>query len=84
MSYRVLLSKSALKELDSLPVGVADRVNERLLQLKENPRPHDCKKLHNKEGWRIRVGDYRVIYQIRDNLLIVFVIRIRHRRHAYL
>lgn len=62
MSYRVLLPKAARKQLDALPTDVVGRISERLMQLRDNPRPSDCKKLHGRDGWRIRIGDHRVIH----------------------
>lgn len=83
MSYRVLLPKAARKQLDALPTSVVEQISERLLQLRENPRPSDCKKLHGREGWRIRIGDYRVIYHIQDDPSVVLVLSVGHRRDVY-
>ena len=81
--YRVALSKAARKQLDDLPDDIAARIISRLENLKADPRPADVKKLKGREGWRIRVGDYRVIYTIHDNDLLILVIRIAHRRDVY-
>jgi mRNA interferase RelE/StbE len=54
-----------------------------LLALSDNPRPHGCKKLTGREEYRIRVGDYRVIYEIHDAVLVVLVVRIARREKAY-
>jgi mRNA interferase RelE/StbE len=83
MRYHVILSKSVQKELDRLPDDTATRVLARLSQLESNPRPADVKKLKGREAWRIRVGDYRVIYEIHDRQLEVVVITVAHRREAY-
>jgi len=63
---------------------VHDRVAEAISHLAANPRPHGAKKLAGKDaGWRIRVGDYRVLYDIADTVRIVRVFRVRHRREVY-
>ena len=63
---------------------VHDRVAEAISHLAANPRPHGAKKLVGKDaGWRIRVGDYRVLYDIADTVRIVSVFRVRHRREVY-
>ena len=72
------------KELDHLPEDVARRILTRLAGLETNPRPADVKKLKGRDAWRIRVGDYRVIYEIHDRILQVIVITVGHRREIYL
>jgi mRNA interferase RelE/StbE len=52
-------------------------------QLQANPRPRGCKKLVGQDAWRIRVGDWRVVYLIRDRELLVIVVRVAHRREIY-
>ncbi len=83
MRYQVLLSKSVQKELDRLPNAIANRILVRLAGLETNPRPADVKKLKGRDAWRIRVGDYRVIYEIHDRVLQVIVITVGHRREIY-
>jgi mRNA interferase RelE/StbE len=83
MKYQVILSKSVQKQLDRLPDEIAKRILERLIALESNPRPADVKKLKGRDAWRIRVGDYRVIYEIHDRVLQVIVITIGHRREVY-
>ena len=83
MRYRVILPKSVQKELDRLPDDVVRRTLARLAQLETDPRPADVKKLKGREAWRIRVGDYRVIYEIQDRRVQVLVITIGHRREIY-
>jgi mRNA interferase RelE/StbE len=83
MRYRVILPKSAQKELDRLPDDIARRILARLAGLETNPRPADVKKLKGRTAWRIRVGDYRVIYEIHDRVLQVIVITVGHRRQIY-
>ena len=66
MSYEVILPKSGQKELDHLPTEINDRVLDRLAALEANPRPADVKKLKGRSAWRIRIGDYRAIYEINN------------------
>ena len=81
--YTVLILPSAQKQLDKLPNAIATRIEDRLLDLENDPRPPGCKKLKGRDAWRIRIGDYRVIYEINDGRLIVTVIAIGHRREVY-
>jgi mRNA interferase RelE/StbE len=83
MRYRVVLPKSVQKELDRLPDEVVKRILARLTGLESNPRPPDVKKLKGRNAWRIRVGDYRVIYEIHDRELQILVITVGHRREVY-
>ena len=83
MRYRVILPKSVQKELDRLPVELVTRILARLTELEVQPRPPDVKKLKGRSAWRIRVGDYRVIYEIHDRELQVLVVTVGHRREIY-
>jgi mRNA interferase RelE/StbE len=83
MSYQVILPKSVQKELDRLADDDTRRILARLAALEINPRPADVKKLKGRDAWRIRVGDYRVIYEIHDRVLRVIVITVGHRREVY-
>ena len=83
MSYRVILPKSVQKRLDRLPDDVAGRIMVRLSTLESNPRPADVKKLKGRPAWRVRVGDYRILYEIHDRELVVIVVTIGHRREVY-
>lgn len=84
MDYRVEIKTSARKELLGLPVNARRRVNAAILALADDPRPQGCKKLHGVDDvYRVRVGDYRVIYIIHDDIVLVVVVRVRHRRDAY-
>ena len=83
MRYQVILPRSVQKELDRLPDDVARRIVVRLTGLETNPRPADVKKLKGRDAWRIRVGDYRVIYEIHDRILQIIVITVGHRREIY-
>lgn len=83
-TYKVVLTKSAEKELSKLPSTVISKIVPELQSLENLPRPTGCKKLKGFENlWRIRVGDYRVIYSIEDVILVVEVQAIGHRRNVY-
>ena len=83
-SYRVVLTSSAAKELKGLSREHVERIVPRIENLASNPRPPGCKKLKGGDReWRIRVGDYRVVYTIDDKKLLVEVTRIRHRSQVY-
>lgn len=83
--YRITLTRSASKELHALPKQVIKRISEKLDRLSETPRPSDSKKLKGVMGnlWRIRVGDYRVIYEINDEIKLINITQITHRKDAY-
>lgn len=82
--YSVHIKSSAAKELDTLSDALFARIDRAILALAENPRPVGCKKLKGyKDQWRVRVGDYRVLYTIDDAKLSVEVTRVRHRSEAY-
>ena len=83
-SYKVVLTSSAAKELQKLPNQTVARIFPRMESLASNPRPSGCKKMQGGDReWRIRIGDYRVIYTIDDTSLLVEVTRIRHRKEVY-
>jgi mRNA interferase RelE/StbE len=82
--YRVFLERAAEKDLARLSSEVHDRVISAIRGLASDPRPPGCRKLAgSKHDWRIRVGDYRVVYEIADEIRIVRVNRVRHRREVY-
>jgi mRNA interferase RelE/StbE len=82
--YRVLLERAAEKDLSRLSSEIHDRVITAIQALATNPRPTSCRKLTgSKHDWRIRVGDYRVVYEIADEIRIVRINRVRHRREVY-
>lgn len=81
--YRVLIKKRAEKELDGLPGNTRETVYAVIRSLKENPYPPGCSKLKLIEGWRIRVGDYRVIYLINGKTMEITIIAVKHRKDIY-
>ncbi len=83
MSYRIYILRRAQKELSRIPARSFGQIKESIMRLGEDPLPRGCKKLTGREGWRIRVGDYRVIYDIDNSDRIVTVLHIGHRRDVY-
>jgi mRNA interferase RelE/StbE len=83
MNYEVLITRRAQKELADLPSRDYARVKTSILALGTSPRPHGCLKLTSRPGWRIRVGDYRVIYEIGDLQHIVTILHVGNRQDVY-
>lgn len=84
MSYRVEFTTASARQVRKLPRPARDRILDAVEDLGEDPRPHGAKKLVGEAiAWRIRVGDYRVIYDIYDAELVVTVVRAGHRREIY-
>jgi mRNA interferase RelE/StbE len=81
--YEVVLAKSARKELEKLPDRISDRILIRLEGLEKVPRPVGSLKLTGANLWRVRIGDYRVIYEIDDTKRMVDILIIQHRKNAY-
>ena len=82
--YSIEIKPSAGKELDALDHALFARIDRKILALAENPRPPGCKKLRGyKDQWRIRVGDWRVVYIIDDQAKRVSITRVAHRREVY-
>jgi mRNA interferase RelE/StbE len=84
MPYRIVILPRARRELAKLPKPAAERIARSIDALTHQPLPPGVKKLAgDDELWRVRVGEYRVIYQIQDAVLLVTVVRIGHRRDVY-
>lgn len=83
MPYQVQIRKTAQKQLDKLPDDVAETLLDAIEALANNPRPNGYKNLKGRNGYRIRKGDYRIIYDIFDNILVIDVISLGHRRDIY-
>jgi mRNA interferase RelE/StbE len=82
--YHLEIKKSAQKELDALDDALFDRVDRKILSLAENPRPSGCKKLRGfRDQWRLRMGEWRVVYIIDDAIKRVIITRVQHRREVY-
>lgn len=81
--YEIQFSRSARKELESLTAEVVGRIFSKITALAGDPRPPGCRKLVGTESFRIRVGDYRVIYSVDDDSRIIDIRAVKHRREAY-
>ena len=82
-SYKVLIKPSAAKELENLPAKARQKIARKIQALAEDPRPQGSEKLSGEDLYRIRQGDYRILYGIQDRALSIVVIRIGHRRDVY-
>lgn len=83
MSYHLKLSRTAEKQLAKIESKDRVRLVTSVRELSSNPRPHGAIKLSNRDAWRIRVGSYRVIYEIKDQELLVLIIEVGHRGDIY-
>ena len=83
MSYEVRIIRSAEKEMDKLPAAIHNRISKRILSFRDNPRPRGVKKLSDRDEYRLRVGDYRILYTVIDSDKVVTIIAVGHRRQAY-
>jgi len=81
--YTALLTKKAQKQLDKFSYTIAEPILEAIGDLEENPRPQGYIKLRGRDGYRIRVGNYRIIYDIFDSQLIIDIITLAHRKEVY-
>ena len=81
--YTIVLSKRAKKILDTLSDHIVEPIHNAIIALEEAPRPVGCKKLKNRDAYRIRIGDYRIIYEIIDNKLIINIVTVGHRKDIY-
>lgn len=83
MSYEVLIRRRAARELAEIPLRDYERVKRSIFALAEDPRPQGCLKLTGRAGWRIRIGNYRVIYEVDDPNQTVTVLDVGNRRDIY-
>ena len=83
-SYKLVFKKSVAKDLRGISTPDIKRILSRIETLAENPRAEDCIKLSGQERYRVRQSDYRIIYEIHDDRLVVLVIAIGHRSKVYL
>ena len=81
--YRIELRPAAVRALRKLDAPVARRLQAAIALLAEDPRPPASRPLRGRPAWRVRVGDYRVIYTIEDDVLLVVVVTLGHRRDVY-
>lgn len=82
-SYSLLLTRSAAKELDGVPTKDRHRLVARIAALADDPRPMGAEKLSGANKYRVRQGDYRILYEIEDAALVVTVVRVGNRRNVY-
>ena len=83
MMYRVIIERKAVKEIEALADDVLTSIMAEVEALASVPRPRGVKKLVGGTGWRVRVGDYRILYTIDDKSRIVTIYRVKHRRQVY-
>jgi mRNA interferase RelE/StbE len=83
VTYFLFILPRAQREMASLSIPEREKIHKAIVGLRENPRPANCRKLSGREGWRIRIGDYRVIYEIDDSARSVTILHVGHRREVY-
>lgn len=83
MSYQVTILRRAQKELGELTGEAYTRVRDAIAGLGDDPRPPGCLKLTGRDGWRVRVSNYRVVYEIDDSARLITVLHVGHRRDVY-
>ena len=81
--HQIVFTTSAAKSMEKLDRQIAQRITNAINKLASNPRPPKCKKMVGVDSWRIRIGDWRVIYHIDDGVLKILIVRIGHRREIY-
>jgi len=81
--YKIELKKSAEKEYLNLEKNIKERVKVAIQNLSKDPKPSGFKKLQNRDGYRIRVGDYRIVYTIDESINLIEIFKIAHRKDVY-
>jgi mRNA interferase RelE/StbE len=81
--YKIYIKPTAIKELQKIPKRDVDKIIEKIRSLSSIPRPPGCEKLSADEKYRVRQGRYRIVYSIEDDQLVVFIIKIGHRKDVY-
>ena len=81
--FEIRFSKGAIKELKKLPRPISKRIFEQISLLQKNPYVRNIKKLAGQPFFRLRIGDYRVIFEIKKKDLILFIIKVAHRKNIY-
>ncbi len=82
-NYELQIKPSAVKEIEKLPRKDRPKIVQNIRALAGNPRPHGCEKLSAEEKYRVRQGDYRVVYSVDDNERVVLVVKVGHRKEVY-
>ncbi len=83
MSYRLRILPRAERQLAALDKTPYENIKSKIADLGANPRPPGCRKLRERAGWRVRAGDYRILYEIDDAASVVTVLEVGHRREVY-
>jgi mRNA interferase RelE/StbE len=83
MAYKVIIKKKAIKTLESINEPYYSNIKSAIISLANEPRPIGYIKLKGRDGYRIRVADYRIIYEIQDDILLVEIIDLGHRKNIY-
>ncbi|MES9856039.1 MAG: type II toxin-antitoxin system RelE/ParE family toxin [Sedimenticola sp.] len=83
MIYEIKIKRSAQKSLAKIPLNCQDNIIGSIRRLSNEPRPEGCKKLSGRDAWRIRIGQYRVLYEIHNTELQIMVVKIGHRGEVY-
>ncbi|MDC7239172.1 MAG: type II toxin-antitoxin system RelE/ParE family toxin [Spirochaetales bacterium] len=83
MTYKISILRRAQKQLTKIPANDYKKVKQAIIDLAQDPRPAGSKKLKGRQGWRIRQGDFRVIYEIQDDKLIILVLDVGNRKDVY-
>ena len=82
-SYRLVIKPSAAREIEALPKQDRRRIVAKIVSLSRDPRPPGCERLSGHDQYRLRQGNYRILYEIRDLVLVVVVVKVGHRRDVY-
>ena len=82
-NYKIVIKQSVAKDLRPIPNKDVKRILQRIEQLAQDPRPPGSEKLSGEEKYRVRQGNYRILYRIEDEILTVFIVKIGHRRDVY-
>ena len=83
VKYKIEIKRSAIKEIKKLPSKDLKKILAKISSLADNPRPKGCVKLSADEKYRIRIGIYRILYEIKDKLLVITVVKVAHRKDVY-
>lgn len=81
--YKVRIERKAIKKLAKIPEPYYSKIKSSIISLAKEPKPKSCKKLKDREAFRIRVANYRIIYEVHDKILLIDVIEIGHRKEIY-
>jgi len=81
--YKIFILPQAQKDLDNLQTKILNQMKSKISLLSNNPRPSGCLKLTAEEGYRLKTGDYRILYRIDDKEKIIYIYRIKHRKEVY-